>query len=111
MHLSKEVTEDIARKEIQKIADRLAQNSSVAGEASLSENDARQKITLVATEEAVSYIARTGYSKEFGARNIARAAENQIASPLVDEVLFGKLAHGGKVTVALKDDKIVFEYE
>ena len=92
-HLSREVTENIARKEIEKIAARLAQT-----------------ITLTATDDAVSYIARTGYSKEFGARNISRVAENEIASPLVDEVLFGKLANGGKVTVTMKNEKIAFEF-
>ena len=95
-HLSRGVTENIARKEIEKIAARLV-------------ND-EKKIILTATDDAVSYIARTGYSKEFGARNIARVAENEIASPLVDEVLFGKLSNGGTVQVTVKNNKIAFEF-
>src|SRR5574344_662320 len=95
-HLSREVTENIARKEIGKIAARLVTDE--------------KKILLTATDEAVAYIARTGYSKEFGARNIARVAENEIASPLVDEVLFGKLSNGGTVQVTVKNNKIAFEF-
>ena len=43
------------------------------------------------------FLAEKGYSKEFGARNIARTVENYISANLVDEVLFGKLSQGGKV--------------
>ena len=94
-HLNKDVTEDIARKEIEKIAERLT----------------AKKVALTATQEVISYIAKEGYSKEFGARNISRTAENEIASPLVDEVLFGKLSSGGKVKVILKKGKVAFEFK
>lgn len=94
-HLSKDIVQDIARKEISRIAERLAV----------------KKVTLTAAEEVVAFIADDGYSKEFGARNIARAAENKIASPLVDAVLFGKLSNGGKVSVVMKKNKIAFIYE
>lgn len=94
-HLDRTVTEDIARKEIDRIASRLA----------------TKKVKLTVTKTAVAYIARVGYSKEFGARNIARTAENEIASPLVDEVLFGKLSAGGSVSVTAKKDKIQFEFK
>lgn len=109
-HLSREVIENIARKEIEKIAARLAQKSIADTAIDTDADSTAQKIVLTATDEAVSYIARTGYSKEFGARNISRTVENEIASPLVDEVLFGKLAHGGNVTVVVKNDKIAFEF-
>lgn len=93
-HLPPEITSDIARKEIGRIAERLSQKG----------------ITLIAKEEAVAVVAKKGYSREFGARNIAREAENLIASPLVDEVLFGKLSGGGSVTVSAKDEMIEFVY-
>jgi ATP-dependent Clp protease ATP-binding subunit ClpA len=94
VHLSKEITEDIARKEIEKIAARLA----------------AKKVKLVFNKQTVSYISNIGYSKEFGARNIARTAEEKIASPLVDEVLFGKLSKGGKVSVTVKKEIIQFVF-
>ncbi|MBP5748928.1 MAG: AAA family ATPase, partial [Treponema sp.] len=91
-HLPKEITQDIARKEIQKIADRLASKN----------------VELTASDDAVALIAEKGYSREFGARNISRTAESLIASPLVDELLFGKLSSGGKVSLGVKDGAIEF---
>ncbi|MBP5577161.1 MAG: AAA family ATPase [Treponema sp.] len=93
-HLPKEITQDIARKEIKKIAERLA----------------TKDVELTATDEAVALIAEKGYSREFGARNIARTAESLIASPLVDELLFGKLSGGGKVGLGVKDGEIEFKF-
>ncbi|MBP5437315.1 MAG: AAA family ATPase [Treponema sp.] len=93
-HLPKEITQDIARKEIKKIAERLA----------------TKDVELTATDEAVALIAEKGYSREFGARNIARTAESLIASPLVDQLLFGKLSGGGKVGLGVKDGEIEFKF-
>lgn len=93
-HLPKEITQDIARKEIKKIAERLA----------------TKNVELTATNEAVALIAEKGYSREFGARNISRTAENLIASPLVDELLFGKLSGGGKVGLGVKDGEVEFNF-
>ncbi|MBR4386109.1 MAG: AAA family ATPase [Treponema sp.] len=91
-HLPKEITQDIARKEIKKIAERLA----------------TKDVELTATDQAVALIAEKGYSREFGARNISRTAESLIASPLVDELLFGKLSGGGKVGIGVKDGEVEF---
>ncbi len=93
-HLPKEITQDIARKEIKKIAERLA----------------TKDVELTVTDQAVALIAEKGYSREFGARNIARTAENLIASPLVDELLFGKLSGGGKVGIGVKDGEVEFTF-
>lgn len=93
-HLPKEITQDIARKEIKKIAERLA----------------TKDVELTATDQAVALIAEKGYSREFGARNIARTAESLIASPLVDELLFGKLSGGGKVGLGVKDGEVEFTF-
>lgn len=93
-HLPKEITQDIARKEIKKIAERLA----------------TKDVKLTATDQAVALIAEKGYSREFGARNIARTAESLIASPLVDELLFGKLSGGGKVGLGVKDGEVEFNF-
>ena len=54
-------------------------------------------------DRALQYITELGYSKEFGARNIARTVEDEIADKLVDEVLFGKLEKGGDVTADIKN--------
>ena len=93
-HLSRNVTEDIARKDIQKIAARLA----------------TKKVSLTASDAVAALVAGKGYSREFGARNIGRTAEELVASPLVDEVLFGKLSEGGSVYADVKEGELVFSY-
>ena len=64
-----------------------------------------KKVNLTVTDRAITYITELGYSKEFGARNIARTVEDEIADKLVDEVLFGRLEKGGNVTADLKNSK------
>jgi ATP-dependent Clp protease ATP-binding subunit ClpA len=51
-----------------------------------------------------------GYDTRFGARPLNRLIENEIARVLADEVLFGKLAKGGKVHIDVADDKLAFTY-
>ena len=82
-HLGKAIVDDIAKKEVAKLASRLAQ----------------KKVKLETTPRAIAYLSEKGYSREFGARNMARTVEEKIASPLTDEVLFGKLSAGGEVRV------------
>jgi ATP-dependent Clp protease ATP-binding subunit ClpA len=40
-----------------------------------------------------------------GARPMARLIQDTIRSALADELLFGRLAHGGKVTVDIGPDE------
>ncbi len=90
-HLNKEIMSDIANKEVNKLNARL-------------EN---QNVFIDVSNEAILFLTEKGYSEEFGARNMSRTIDEYIASPLVDEVLFGKLSKGGKVKVTVKGDKIV----
>jgi ATP-dependent Clp protease ATP-binding subunit ClpA len=47
-----------------------------------------------------------------GARPMARLIQDTIRSALADELLFGRLANGGKVTVDLgSDNKVKLEFE
>ncbi len=70
----------------------------------------KQKVELSATEAAKKWLAERGYDPRFGARPLGRLIENEIARVLADEVLFGKLTKGGKVTVDVADDKLTFAY-
>ena len=88
-YLDIEVAKQVCRKEITRLANRMQE----------------KKVKLSVTESAVQYITECGYSKEFGARNIARTVEVEIADKLVDEVLFGKLEKGGDVTADYKNSK------
>jgi ATP-dependent Clp protease ATP-binding subunit ClpA len=89
----------------------------VKKELSLLQTQLQEKnVILEFTPEAVDFLAEKGYSKEFGARNIARTVENFISANLVDEVLFGKLAKGGKVICDIDKSnsdlqEIKFNYE
>jgi len=63
-----------------------------------------KNIQIEFDEECVNYIAKTGTSEEFGAREIARIVASKIKPLLVDEILFGKLSDGGKCTIDLIDE-------
>ena len=71
---------------------------------------AEKKVILSVTDSCLDYLTKEGYSKEFGARNVARTVEDKIADQLVDEVLFGKLEKGGKCQVdySSEEDKLIF---
>jgi ATP-dependent Clp protease ATP-binding subunit ClpA len=51
-----------------------------------------------------SWLADHGYDPKMGARPMARLIQDQIKRPLAEELLFGKLADGGVVTVSVADD-------
>jgi ATP-dependent Clp protease ATP-binding subunit ClpA len=56
-------------------------------------------VTIELTEDAAKWIAEKGYDEKFGARPLARVIQEHIKKPLADELLFGKLEHGGTVKV------------
>jgi ATP-dependent Clp protease ATP-binding subunit ClpA len=87
-HLSKEIMESIARKELDAVRSRLADKG----------------VSLEVSDEAVSLLAEKGYSPEFGARNAARVIEDLVTTPLVDMVLFGELSSGGLARCAVDPD-------
>ncbi|BCD61564.1 ATP-dependent Clp protease ATP-binding subunit ClpA [Nitratiruptor sp. YY08-26] len=66
-------------------------------------------ILLTLTKSARQYLAKKGYSEELGARPLARVIAQEIKTPLTNEILFGKLRHGGKVKVDAKKEQIVFD--
>ena len=66
-------------------------------------------VELTVTRECREWLARTGYSHEFGARNIDRLIQDKIKSYFVDAVLFGDLAGGGKAVADIKDDEVAIE--
>ena len=66
-------------------------------------------IEIVAGANAVKWLAEKGYDKKMGARPLARLIDNKIKSPLSRRVLFGDLVDGGRVTVTIDNDDLVFE--
>ncbi len=93
-HLDEKITQNIAQKAIQKIGERLK----------------NKNVELEFDDSVSALISAKGYSREFGARNISRTAEELIATPLVDELLFGKLCDGGKVRLFVEKQEISFDF-
>jgi ATP-dependent Clp protease ATP-binding subunit ClpA len=71
---------------------------------------AERRVTLVLDDTVRAWIAEKGYDPKFGARPLARVLEQEIETPLADEILFGKLEKGGTVTIRLVDGRPAFEY-
>jgi ATP-dependent Clp protease ATP-binding subunit ClpA len=69
---------------------------------------AERKVTIELTPAARSYLAEKGYDPMNGARPLARVIQDEVKRPLTDELLFGKLASGGKVRVDFVDGKLSF---
>ena len=65
-------------------------------------------IRLTLTKRAKKYLAQRGYSEELGARPLARVISDEIKTPLTNEILFGRLKHGGEVKVDMKQNKLHF---
>ncbi|HPB82394.1 MAG TPA: AAA family ATPase, partial [Spirochaetota bacterium] len=70
-----------------------------------------KKIELEVTEESYQWLAKKGYSPEFGAREIARIVQEHVKKHFVDEVLFGKLSGGGRACVAIENDAVVIRID
>ena len=60
-------------------------------------------------DEAKAWLTTKGYDKLYGARPMGRLIQEKVKQPLAEELLFGKLVHGGEVTVKLKDGALAFE--
>ncbi|WP_375286187.1 ATP-dependent Clp protease ATP-binding subunit ClpA [Sphingomonas sp.] len=62
-------------------------------------------------DDSRKWLTDKGYDKLYGARPMGRLIQEKIKQPLAEELLFGKLVHGGEVTVRLKDNALAFEIE
>ncbi|HEU4969794.1 AAA family ATPase, partial [Sphingomonas sp.] len=60
-------------------------------------------------DDAKKWLTAKGYDKLYGARPMGRLIQEKVKQPLAEELLFGKLVHGGEVKVHLKDDALAFE--
>jgi ATP-dependent Clp protease ATP-binding subunit ClpA len=71
-----------------------------------------KKVEAHFTDAVKELLAEKGFDPLMGARPMARLIQDTIRSALADELLFGKLASGGRVTVDLdKDGKIKLDFE
>ncbi len=70
---------------------------------------ADREVHIGLTDEAKAWLTERGYDKLYGARPMGRLIQEKIKQPLAEELLFGKLVHGGEVRVHLKDNDLSFE--
>jgi len=66
-------------------------------------------VSLSATPTARDWLAQHGFDPLMGARPMARVIQDRIKRPLADELLFGKLVHGGKVSIDVRDNDLVVD--
>lgn len=73
-----------------------------------------KKVEATFTEQLRTYLAKNGFDPLMGARPMERLIQDTIRSALADELLFGRLVNGGKVTVDIDSNekvKLLFEEE
>jgi ATP-dependent Clp protease ATP-binding subunit ClpA len=70
-----------------------------------------KNVDLKASPAAVAWVARRGYSRIFGAREVSRLVQEKIKNPFVDEVLFGRLKDGGSARIDVVKDELKIRIE
>ncbi len=80
----------------------------------LDEQLAEKKVEAQFTQSLKEHLAKKGFDPLMGARPMARLIQDTIRRALADELLFGRLQHGGRVSIDVGDDekiKLKFEEE
>ncbi len=76
-------------------------------EAMLSE----KQVTLALDADARLWLAENGCDAKMGARPMARLIQEKIKKPLANDLLFGKLTHGGHVRIYIDKNEVCFAIE
>jgi ATP-dependent Clp protease ATP-binding subunit ClpC len=69
---------------------------------------ADRKITVVLTDAAKEYLAKTGFDPSFGARPLKRVIQREVENPLSKKILQGEFKEGDEVKVDLSTEGLVF---
>jgi ATP-dependent Clp protease ATP-binding subunit ClpA len=77
---------------------------------SLEEQLADRGVKIEIGPKSRAHLAELGYDRNNGARPLERIIEDRIKKQLADEILFGKLQHGGKVVVSFQNNEFNFEF-
>jgi ATP-dependent Clp protease ATP-binding subunit ClpA len=67
-----------------------------------------KKVEAIFTDKLRKFLGRKGFDPLMGARPMARLIQDMIRKALADELLFGRLVTGGRVTVDLDEKDQVF---
>jgi len=71
---------------------------------------AAKKVTIGLSPEARTWLAKNGHDPRYGARPLSRLIQTEIKDVLSDEILFGRLEKGGKVSIDIENSKLAFNY-
>jgi len=78
----------------------------------LEEQLEEKKVEVLFTQKLKEHLAKKGFDPLMGARPMARLIQDTIRRALADELLFGKLQHGGRVTIDVDDgEKVSLSFE
>jgi ATP-dependent Clp protease ATP-binding subunit ClpA len=70
-----------------------------------------KKVEAIFTDTLRAWLAEKGFDPLMGARPMSRLIQDTIRAALADELLFGKLVHGGRVTIDLdENDKVTLSF-
>ena len=70
-----------------------------------------QEIDIQVSSEVKDYLAKEGYSENYGARPLRRLIQKKIEDPIAEEILTGLYGHGDTLKLDFVDEKIVFHRE
>ena len=71
-----------------------------------------KKVEVLFSNDLRAWLGEKGFDPLMGARPMSRLIQDTLRSALADELLFGRLVHGGKVTIDIDENdkvKLVFE--
>ena len=73
---------------------------------------ADKKVEVTFTDKLRQYLAKKGFDPAMGARPMQRLIQETIRRALADELLFGRLMEGGRLTVDLDDkDEVILDIQ
>ena len=72
---------------------------------------AERRVAITLEPAARAWLAGKGYDPTYGARPLVRLIQTEVRNPLTDEILFGRLEHGGTVRIGLDGETLRFDVE
>jgi len=70
-----------------------------------------KRVEVIFTDALRAYLGKKGFDPLMGARPMQRLIQDTIRRALADELLFGKLVNGGRVTVDVVGDEIKLSFD
>ncbi|QIL20639.1 ATP-dependent Clp protease ATP-binding subunit ClpA [Thermomonas sp. HDW16] len=70
-----------------------------------------KQVSLSATPAARDWLAQHGFDPLMGARPMGRLIQDKVKRPLADELLFGKLVNGGRVSLDVIDGELALDVQ